>query len=165
MQSATQLMAVLAHLSASAGYKTDATKELLKALLQKNPAYTRLAILSSHGESLCSVPSSTIAENYSDTKWFNSAVSERQLVVGGFQIGAESGKPELPLVYPVFHDNEELEVVIYVALDLTWLTRLRQESIFPLSPVSPSSIAQEPSWCGIPIPNNGSVRLLPTCKS
>ncbi len=130
VQGATQLMSVVAHLSGNTSYQSSAVEGLLKGLQQKDPVYARLAVLSPSGQVVSGAAASNDPVSYADAKWFKRAVGERQLVIGEFEVGA-SGKPELPLAYPVFRDNNELGVMIYAALDLSWLNALASRIDLP----------------------------------
>lgn len=133
IQGATQLLAAVAQLPTIRERNQPAVSEFLQHLLEQNPSYANIGIISADGQLLSSALPLRTPVNYADTPWFAKAMEKRQLVIGEYQIDRISGKANVPLVYPVFDQAGQLEVMVYASLDLNWLSNLAAKIELPPS--------------------------------
>lgn len=129
--SAEQLMSVIANLPVIRENGAKEVSEFLRSLLKQNPIYTNLAIFNNNGELKYGALTSLGETSCSSSDWFNKIVNTRQLVIGGYQTDQLTGNPFLPLAYPVLDDRGNLVAVVYITLDLSWLSALASKIDLP----------------------------------
>lgn len=131
IQGAVQLLTAIAQLPAIRERNKSEVPEFLHRLLQQHPLYTNIGIIGPDGNVLYSALPLSTPVNYADSPWFKKALETRELVIGEYQIGRISRKADVSLVYPVFDRAGRLQVMVYAALDLTWLSNLAAKIALP----------------------------------
>lgn len=131
IQGAVQLLTAIAQLPAIRDRNKSEVPEFLHRLLQQHPFYANIGIIGPDGNVLYSALPFSTPLNYADSPCFKKALETRELVIGEYQIGRISRKAEVPLVYPVFDRAGRLQVMVYTALDLTWLSNLAAKIALP----------------------------------
>jgi signal transduction histidine kinase len=96
---------------------------LLANVQRQNPDYVNLGLIQLNGDVTCSaVPSKTMV-NLADRSHFRRAVHLKRFVAGGYIFGRVIQKHTINLTYPVLDDDNQVQAVVFAALDLTKLDR------------------------------------------
>jgi PAS domain S-box-containing protein len=97
--------------------------KLLRTLFADYPRYANLGVIKTNGEVSASALPLAGPVNVADRPYFQRALSTRALSIGDYQVGRISGKPTINLGYPVFDPSDQVQAVVFAALDLDWLNR------------------------------------------
>ena len=97
------------------------TKKLLTRLLQDDPRYVNLGVINTNGEVVVSALPLPGPVNAADRPYFQRALYTHALSIGEYQIGRISRKPSINFGYPVLDREEQVQAVVFAALDLEWL--------------------------------------------
>jgi PAS domain S-box-containing protein len=95
--------------------------DLLRTLFADYPRYANLGVISTNGEVLASALPLTDAINLADRSYFQRALSSREFSIGDHEVGRISGKPTINFGYPVPGPSNQVNAVVFAALDLAWL--------------------------------------------
>ena len=95
--------------------------ELLRTLFADYPRYANLGVIKTNGDVPASALPLTNTVNLADRPYFQRALSTRAFSIGDYQVGRITGKPTINLGYPVFDPSEQVQAVVFAALDLDWL--------------------------------------------
>lgn len=131
IQSTAQLLMAIAQLPAIQERNQAKVNEFLRRLLEQNPLYSNIGIITADGTVVYSALALDTPVNYADRPWFKQALKTRQLTFGEYHVGRISGKPVIHLVYPLFDKSGDLQVMVYASLDLTWVSRLAAKIKLP----------------------------------
>ncbi|MDP1716080.1 MAG: hypothetical protein Q8L41_15175, partial [Anaerolineales bacterium] len=96
-----QLLFTLAQLDAVRAGDPAACNVLLARLLPNYPHYTNILVVNPDGRPRCSATPSSGTVNYTDRDWFQRAMQTRAFTIGSFVIGRITGKPSLPMAFPI----------------------------------------------------------------
>ena len=99
--------------------------KLLRTLFADYPRYANLGVIKPNGDVPASALTLTVPVNLADRPYFQRALSTRALSIGEYQIERTTGKPTATVNfgYPVFDPSEQVQAVVFAALDLDWLNR------------------------------------------
>lgn len=117
------LLEILAHLQEVENKDIHAFKKIMTDLSSRYPLFANMGLLAPDGEVLCSTVPSISAVNFSDRAWFKRTVETKHFVISEWVVGRVSGKPILSLSYPVLDQANEVRVVLYASIDLSWLNQ------------------------------------------
>ena len=121
IEGARKLLASLARLSpVSDRNRAAGCNELFADLLTRHSSYANLGVIGADGNVFCSGVPMTGQVYAGDRAYFRRARETREFAIGDYQIGRITGKATLNFGHPVFV-NGHLRVVLFAALDLTWL--------------------------------------------
>jgi len=121
IEGARKLLAGLARLSPVIDRnRAAACNELFADVLTRHSSYANLGVIGADGNVFCSAVPMTGQAYAGDRTYFRRARDTRDFAVGDYQIGRITGKSALNFGHPVFV-NGHLRVVLFAALDLTWL--------------------------------------------
>lgn len=99
------------------------SKKLLTRLLQDDPRFANLGVIKTNGEVVVSALPMPGPVNVADRPYFQRALFTHALSIGDYQVGRISGKPTINFGYPVLGRDDQVQAVVYAALDLEWLNR------------------------------------------
>ncbi len=133
--STRQLLTALAHLQEVQEPDGPVCSRLLGELLRQYPLYSNLGVADTHGDVYCSGVPFTPPVNLADRPWFQRAASERDFVVGEYQIGRITGKPSILFGYPLLDSNGAVLAVVYAAVDLDRLNQTALHNRLPSNAV------------------------------
>ncbi|HXF69651.1 MAG TPA: ATP-binding protein [Thermoflexus sp.] len=88
------------------------------------PYYTAIGRADPDGMVRCSTEPRGTPFSVADRDWFQEAIRRRAFTVGSFTIGRLSGRPALPLAYPMVDAAGQVRGVLAAGLDLGWLNQL-----------------------------------------
>lgn len=126
-----QFLFALAQLPQVAGTDRAACSVFFARLLNQNPQYLLLGVIERDGELVCSAFPTSGPINLADRGFFQRALETRSFVVSDYQSDTISGKATLEFGYPVLDEEGQVQVVVFAALDLTWLNQLAAEAQLP----------------------------------
>ena len=112
-----------------------ACSALLADLLKQYPLYTNIGVVEPSGEQRCSAVPASGPVNYADRPWFQDVMRTRDFVVGGYVIGRITRKPVAAFGYPVLDATGQVQVIVFVGLDLAWLNRFVAQTQLPAGSV------------------------------
>src|SRR4051812_15286245 len=128
---ARQLLTLLGRLPAMRAGDAAGCQALLASLLPQYPNYTNLTALRPDGAVLCSAPPAEPGLSLADRAYFQRAVATRDFAAGDFIIGRISGKPSIDFASPVYEPGGQLQMVLALGLDLTWLNGYLAQGAWP----------------------------------
>jgi PAS domain S-box-containing protein len=117
------LMEMLAHLQEVENKDIHAFKKIMTDLSNRYPLFSNMGLLAPDGEVLCSTIPSISSVNFSNREWFKRTVETKNFVISKWVVGRVSKKPILSLSYPVLDQANEVRVVLFASIDLSWLNR------------------------------------------
>ncbi|MBI2919289.1 MAG: GAF domain-containing protein [Chloroflexi bacterium] len=127
-----ELLVVLAQQREVTGGDAAACSALLARVLQQSSGYTMLGVADLSGDVFCSaLPLSVPAITVSDRAYFQRAYSTKDFAVGTYVMGRASGKPTLPIAYPVTGASGAVQAVLFAGLDSGWLAEFATGSEVP----------------------------------
>lgn len=126
-----QLLKMLARLAAVRLGDPDACGAILAEMLREHPQYTNFAVARLDGEVFCTALPVHKAINIADRSYFRRAVQDADFSVGEYQVGRRTGKPTINFAYPIVGANGAPRLVVFAALDLSWLKRLGAAAEIP----------------------------------
>lgn len=129
-QETHQLLSILAQVP-QVHQGSTACSSFLAGLLRQHPRYTNLGLLNRNGDVVCSAQPLKAPVNVADRLYFQRALATRLVAVGEYQIGRITGKPAINIGYPLPDRSEEVQSVIFAAIDLAWLRQLALDSQLP----------------------------------
>ncbi|MDT8898340.1 GAF domain-containing protein [Thermanaerothrix sp. 4228-RoL] len=95
-----------------------ACNALLQRLFANRHEYSIVGVTDVQGNLRCASLSPSGLVNYADRDWFQKVLQTRSAAVGRFVIGRISGRPVLPLAYPLLTAQNEVEGVLFLGIDL-----------------------------------------------
>jgi hypothetical protein len=96
-------------------------QDSLAKVLKQYPKYTNIIVLGGNGDILCSGIDIKQIFNLSYRDYFQKMLKSRYFVVGEYTVGAVTGKPVLPLAYPILSPAGEVTGAIVAYEDLSWM--------------------------------------------
>lgn len=160
IEDAHQLLITLARLPVVQRMDPTACAALFADLLPQYPQYSNIAVVQPSGEVSCSALPQTAPLNLSDQEYFQRTLKTADFVAGPYLLGRQTGKPTIPLSYPIFDATGSIQSVIVLGLDVTQLNRQVAEIDLPkeavLTILSPDGIVigrypDPQSWVGQPM--------------
>jgi PAS domain S-box-containing protein len=131
MDDGRHLLASLAQFPAIHDRNLDACRTLLAAFLKGYHRYSNIGLVDRNGDVLCSALPMKDPVNIATGPGFQRTIQTRKFTIGPYQIGRITGKAMLSLNYPVFDAVDQLQGVVYAALDLGWLNHFAARAELP----------------------------------
>jgi methyl-accepting chemotaxis protein len=171
IEATRQLLITLAQFPDVRNHRTSRCNALLETLHAEYTSYTALMAIDREGYTVCSsIPLTGGAGSAADRAWFRRAVERRRFTFGDYELGPNTGKPVVALVYPIIGDGDEadggeesddIETFVLAGLSLEWLSQrlaeMTDEPGMVISVVDQQGTilarSPEPSqWLGQPFP-------------
>ncbi|MCC6464665.1 MAG: HAMP domain-containing protein [Planctomycetes bacterium] len=108
-----------------------AHQELLPSLLAAFPHFANIGYLSAAGDVMASAQPADRPTSWRDNPAFVRALKSHDVETGQYLIGAIVHRPLVQMAYAVRKDNDEISVVLFVALDLQWFDELARQANLP----------------------------------
>lgn len=115
--------------------KTQDCNTLLGELLFGNLSYANLGVIRPNGDVACSGVRPVAPINLADRAYFQAVMQSKRLSVGDYQVGRFVKKPVLVIAQPLLNAEQQVQSVVYAALNLDWL-----KQFLPLSGLPPGSV-------------------------
>ena len=126
-----QLLNLMADLPQVRALDTANCDALLQSLLFGNLNYTNFGVIRPDGYVACSGVKTDAPVYLGDRAYFKTAIANKQLSIGDYQIGRLTNKPVQVIAQPVYDATDQLQSVVYAALNLEWLMRFTPLSELP----------------------------------
>jgi len=99
-------------------------QSFVASLIKPFPYYVNMGVADAHGNVFCSAVPMKQRVNITDRGYFRDAMSRPGFAFSDFQIGRITGKPTLVVAHRLRDSGREPGGVVFVSLDLSWLSRL-----------------------------------------
>ncbi len=131
IDSARQLLAVLAEVRDVASGDSAACNRFVKRLTDRYSVYANLGVINTEGNLVCSAVGLSGMVNASDRSYFRRAKGSKTFAIGDYQVGRVTDRGSVNFGYPILNRSREVGAVVFAALDLAWLTQLAGEARLP----------------------------------
>ncbi|MHB1438628.1 MAG: PDC sensor domain-containing protein, partial [Thiobacillus sp.] len=101
--------------------KAQDCNTLLGELLFGNLSYANLGVIRPNGDVACSGVRPVAPINLADRAYFQAVMQSKRLSVGDYQVGRFVKKPVLVIAQPLLNAEQQVQSVVYAALNLDWL--------------------------------------------
>jgi signal transduction histidine kinase len=125
------LLISLARLSQVQRHDRVACEALFAGVLAQSPYYGALLAVDRQGQLSASAPAASGPVNYADRLWFQEVVQTKTFVISEPIQGRLTQKYVSNLAYPILDEAGQLQGVVTVGLDLSWLGNQLARSDFP----------------------------------
>ncbi|HVL33154.1 MAG TPA: sensor histidine kinase [Actinomycetota bacterium] len=112
--------------------RTEECSAIFVRLLQENERYANIGAADEDGNIVCSGVPIDGTVNIADRSYFKDAMRTKRFVIGEYQIGRITRKPSVNLALPIAGPRDGGAVVLFAALDITFLESLPLEVQFPV---------------------------------
>ena len=159
IESARQILRDLASVPDLMGDQAHCSR-LLANIQSQNQDYANLGLIQLNGDVTCTAIPSKTPVNLGDRTHFRRAVHLRRFVAGGYVFGRVIQKHTVNLTYPLLDEGQQVQAVLFAALDLTKLDRfvadiqLPPGSLLMTADSDGKIIARKPNpeqWYGKPV--------------
>jgi hypothetical protein len=133
LDQARSLLRFIATSSPAREGHADECTESVKQLLNTNPRYTQIAVISPDGELFCDSTPGAGPRNVVEHLVYSRAVDTSDFAVGEYLIGGGTGVPTLGLGFPVGDGEEYPPGVALAFLNLNWLAQRFAEIEIPVT--------------------------------
>ena len=131
IRSAKQLLIVLAQLPVVQDSDPTECQVLFTDLLAQHPIYCGFSVATLDGDVICSAPPVSTPVSFADRPWFQEILQTKNFVVSDHLIGRISGKNVIVLAYPILDIAKNLQAVVTMGLNLSWINQLFTEAELP----------------------------------
>ncbi|MGH7888671.1 MAG: PAS domain S-box protein, partial [Candidatus Binatia bacterium] len=170
IDSAKQLLTLLADVSDLTRGGSSTCERFLKPLVDHNRGYVDLGVADANGVVRCRVGGADESElNLAKTSHFRSALEAKSFAIGDYQLHGPAGRKSVNFAYPIIDGNGVVASVIFAALDVGRIGQLAAENKLPqgvaLSVLDSKGtiLARFPEpekWLGKHIPDVGLFEML-----
>ena len=145
------------------------SRKFLGRLLQDDARFANLGVIKTNGDLLVSALPFTEPLNLADRPYFQRALYTHTLSIGDYQVGRISRKPTINFGYPVLDSSDQVQAVVFAALDLDWLNRsqfalklhLPEGTTWTKIDLNGTILVRQPApehWIGQPLPEPALVK-------
>ena len=131
INSTKELLIVLSQVPAMREGDAATCQGLFSSLLEQYPFYSGFSVANPDGEVICSAPPVTTPVSFADRPWFQQILQTRDFTIGEYLIGRISGKSVIVLAYPVLNASKNLQAIVAIGIDLSWINQLISEADLP----------------------------------
>ena len=132
IDSAKQLLFLLADVSDMTRGDTSTCEKFLKPLVDHNRSYVDLGVADPDGTVHCRVNDGDGSKpNLAEASHFRAALEAKSFAIGDYQRQGRAGRTSLNFAYPIIDANGAVRSVIFAALDIGWIGELASESKLP----------------------------------
>src|SRR3990172_7430329 len=131
INSTKELLIVLSQVPAMREGDAATCQGLFSSLLEQYPFYSGFSVANPDGEVICSAPPVTTPVSFADRPWFQQILQTKNFVVSDHLIGRISGKNVIVLAYPILDIAKNLQAVVTMGLNLSWINQLFTEAELP----------------------------------
>jgi PAS domain S-box-containing protein len=129
IDSAKQLLTLLAETPQVTGNDFAACNDFLNRFSEHNKLYVDLGVADPGGDVRCRAEDLTEAgENLSRTSHFQRAMTARTFAIGDYQLDSKAERKSVNFAYPVLTRERQVNAIIFVALDVSWIHQLAAEN-------------------------------------
>lgn len=105
--------------------KNDPTQlsVLMTKILKQSKGYEAFGITAPDGRLIAGGNPEKLKRNYSRASWFLSLSKDRKMTIGQYRKDHIEGEPVLYIAFPAFNEEDEIEAVVFAAVNLNWMNR------------------------------------------
>ncbi|MDP2253595.1 MAG: hypothetical protein Q8J60_05385 [Thiobacillus sp.] len=116
-----RLLNLMAEMPQVRELQTQDCNTLLEKMLFGNLSYANFGVIRPNGEVACAGVRAAAPVNLADRAYFRAVMQTRRPSVGDYQIGRLTNKPVLVIAQPIPNAGQQVQSVVYAALNLNWL--------------------------------------------
>jgi PAS domain S-box-containing protein len=132
IDSAKQLLMLLADVSELIDGDSSSCRRFLKPLVDHNRGYVQLGVAASDGTVRCAVSEGESAGvNVIKTSHFRGALKGKSFAIGDYQRHGPEGRGIVNFAYPIIDQTGSVKSVIFAGLDAAWIGQLAAENRLP----------------------------------
>jgi PAS domain S-box-containing protein len=131
IDSARQLLTILAAKPQIASGDTKTCGEYVKQLVDNNPVYVDIGVAETDGAVRCSTLGSESREDLSRTSHFKRALAANAFAIGDYDLDGKMDRRSVSFALPIADPAGRVTAVIFAALDVEWVNQLAAESNLP----------------------------------
>ena len=131
IEGARQLLITLSQLDHVQGHNSVACNLLFSNLVRLQPVYVNIGAINLDGSVFASAIPLTSEINLADRPYFQEATNRLDFSVGSYQVGRITKKTSVNLSYPIFSRSNQINGVVFAALDLNWLKNMVTNTHLP----------------------------------
>jgi len=132
IDSARQLLTLLAETHEVAGTDVAACNDFVKRFVERDKTYVDLGVADANGDVRCRArDSSQDSDNIASASYFQRTVKERTFAVGDYRLQNDAERKTIDFGYPILSAEGGVATVIFAALDLHWIHQLAAENKLP----------------------------------
>src|SRR3972149_5007005 len=131
IKSTRELLIVLSQVPAVRDGDAATCQELFSYLLEQFPFYSGFSVANPNGEVICSAPPVSTPVSFADQPLFQQILQTRDFIIGDYLIGPISGKSVIALAYPILDASKNLQAIVAIGIDLSWINQLISEAELP----------------------------------
>lgn len=171
IEAARQLLAALVRLPQLRTRDASACSGFLADMLKAYPLYLNVGVVEPDGNIVCSAVPLRTQVNIADRAYFRRALATRAFVLGDYQIGRITQLPSINYAQPVLDAAGNVQVVVFVAQSLSWLTvalgevKLPPDAILSVTDRNATVLARVPQfdgWIGSTLPERPVIATMLT---
>jgi diguanylate cyclase (GGDEF)-like protein/PAS domain S-box-containing protein len=111
--------------------KLTECQKLFTAVLAKNKRYSNIGVANLNGEIVCSGAPLLKQLYINDRLYFKKAVETKKFSIGEYHVGRVTGTPSIGMAVPILNLNDQVQGVVYAAIDLATLKNTTDEIALP----------------------------------
>src|SRR5262245_14464028 len=132
IDSAKQLLQLLADVTDLTGGDPASCQRFLKPLVEHNRGYVDLGVADPDGTIRCRVSHApAVGSDLIKASHFRGALRAKSFAIGDYQLHAQEVRKSVNFAYPIIDRAGAITSVIFAALDVTWITQLAAENKLP----------------------------------
>jgi len=132
IDSAKQLLTLLADVSDLTGGDPASCQRFLKPLVAHNRGYVELGMADAEGRVRCRIGETDSALSKTPkTSHFHAAIKAKSFAIGDYQRHGPEGRSSVSFAYPVVGRDGSVNALIFAALDTAWIAQLAAENNLP----------------------------------
>jgi len=132
IDSAKQLLSLLADVSEMTSGDASTCRRFLKPLVDHNRAYVDMGVADANGAVRCRASDSDeIGLNLVKSSHFRGALDGKSFAIGDYQRDIHTGRASVNFAHPIIDGSGAIASVLYAALDVGWIGQLAAENKLP----------------------------------
>lgn len=128
IDSAKQLLALLADSAEVINGETRVCSDFLRRFVEHNSVYVDLGVADANGVVRCRAQLDAVGESVARASHFQRAVAVKGFATGDYAVGGASERQSVAFAFPMFTPEGNVRAVIFAALDVKWINQLAAES-------------------------------------
>ncbi len=131
ISSAQQFLIALTQIPTIRNGDSVECQNLIADLLAQYPFYSGFTVATPDGDVICSAPPVTEPVNFADRPWFQQILETHNFILSEYLIDRVSAKSVIVLAYPVLNTSQNLQTIVAIGIDLSWIDQLISEAELP----------------------------------
>ena len=128
---ARQILQTLSHIPPILQQDSAKCREILVKLKRDSKGYSTFLAITTDGLTFATSSEEEKVTKVADRSWFKSVLQSGQFVVGDYIVSRVTGKPVLPLGFPLKDENGKVVTVLGVGMQTDYLIELLEQTQLP----------------------------------